>query len=203
VAAFYPLFLNLEGKRCLVVGGGTVAERKAQGLIEARASVVVVSPVVTQTIYRWVVDETIAHIPRPFRDEDVEGCRLVLAATNREQVNTQVAAAAHRRGIWVNVVDTPAACDFIAPAVVRRGALQIAISTSGNSPTLAKRLREALEALIGPEYGEVAELLGSLRVALRSQQEPPEVRKALFEALLEAVRLPLIAAATNADHRET
>jgi precorrin-2 dehydrogenase / sirohydrochlorin ferrochelatase len=203
VAAFYPLFLNLEGKRCLVVGGGTVAERKAQGLIEARASVVVVSPAVTHTIYRWVIDETIAHIPRVFRDEDMEGCELVLATTNRQQVNTQVAAAARRRGIWVNVVDTPAACDFIAPAVVRRGALQIAISTGGNSPTLAKRLREALEALIGPEYGEVAELLGSLRAVLHSQQEPPEVRKALFEALLEAAHLPLIAAATNADHRET
>jgi precorrin-2 dehydrogenase/sirohydrochlorin ferrochelatase len=193
VSAYYPIFLKLEAKRCLVVGGGAVAERKVQGLLEAKAEVVVVSPSLTDALRLWAVAGAISHVPRSFRDEDLKGCALVIGATDRVEVNRQVATAARRDGVWVNIVDTPAACDFIAPAVVRRGELQIAISTAGNSPTLAKRLRAGLEELIGPEYGEVAAVLGCLRAAVRRLREPPEVRKALFERLLDACRLPLIA----------
>jgi siroheme synthase-like protein len=110
-----------------------------------------------------------------------------------------VALAARRRRIWVNTVDTPAACDFIAPAVVRRGAVQIAISTGGKSPTLAKRLREGLEAFIGPEYGDVADILGALRAAIRGGGETPEGRKVMFERLVEASGLPLLMAAPPKD----
>jgi siroheme synthase-like protein len=139
------------------------------------------------------------HIPRPFHDEDVEGCALVIAATDRGDVNAHVAATARRRGIWVNVVDTPDACDFIAPAVVRRGALQIAISTGGKSPMLAKRLREGLEALIGPEYGELADILGAMRAAVRYREEPSEVWRAMFQRLIEASCLPLLADVTTVE----
>src|SRR5918912_2298419 len=118
---YYPIFLDLAQRRCLVVGGGIVAERKVCGLLEAEAAVVVVSPSVTTALRRWASQGAITHISRAFRDEDVEGCALIIAATDREEVNRHVALAARRRRIWVNTVDTPAACDFIAPAVVRRG----------------------------------------------------------------------------------
>jgi precorrin-2 dehydrogenase/sirohydrochlorin ferrochelatase len=189
---YYPIFLDLTQKRCLVVGGGQVAERKVEGVLEARADVVVVSPTLTDRLRRWAIDGDIHHIPRDFRDEDVDGCSLVIAATDCVVVNSQVANVARRYGILVNVVDTPDACDFIAPAVVRRGALQIAISTSGKSPTLAKRLREGLEALVGPDYGELADLLGALRAVVRRRGEAPEVRQALFQRLIDAAGLPLL-----------
>jgi precorrin-2 dehydrogenase/sirohydrochlorin ferrochelatase len=110
----------------------------------------------------------------------------------------QVATAARRRHLWVNVVDTPEACDFIAPAVVRRGSLQIAISTGGKSPLLAKRLREGLEAVIGPEYGELTDVLGALRAAVRYREEPSEVWRALLQHRIEASGLPLLAGIATA-----
>jgi nitrate/nitrite transport system substrate-binding protein len=191
---YYPVFLDLEGKRCLVVGGGTVAEGKVQGLLDAKADVVVVSPSLTDALRRWASAGAIHHISRVFCNADVEGCALVIGATDRAEVNAQVAASARRRGVWANVVDTPAACDFIAPAVVRRGELQIAISTGGNSPTLAKRLRNGLEQLIGPEYGALVDVLGRLRASSRCRGEPPEVRQATFERLVDASGLPLVVA---------
>ena len=196
---YYPIFLDLAQRRCLVVGGGIVAERKVCGLLEVEAAVVVVSPSVTTALRRRASQGVITHISRAFRDVDVEGCALIIAATDREEVNRQVALAARRRRIWVNTVDTPAACDFIAPAVVRRGAVQIAISTGGKSPTLAKRLREGLEAFIGPEYGDVADILGALRAAIRGGGETPEGRKVIFERLVEASGLPLLMAAPPKD----
>jgi precorrin-2 dehydrogenase / sirohydrochlorin ferrochelatase len=199
VSVYYPVFLDLAQRRCLVVGGGTVAERKAQGLLEAKARVVVVSPSLTEALRMWAANGVLSHLPRSFHDADVEGCALVIAATDRGDVNAHVAATARRRGIWVNVVDTPDACDFIAPAVVRRGALQIAISTGGKSPMLAKRLREGLETLIGPEYGELADVLGVMRAAVRYREEPSEVWRAMFQRLIEASCLPLLADVTSVE----
>lgn len=121
MAVYYPLFLDLTQRCCLVVGGGTVAERKVQGLLEAGADVVVVSPTLTEALLAWAGDSLLTYLPRPFRDEDVRGCALVIAATGDVEVNAHVAKTARHFGIWVNVVDTPAVCDFIAPAVVRRG----------------------------------------------------------------------------------
>jgi precorrin-2 dehydrogenase / sirohydrochlorin ferrochelatase len=161
---------------------------------------VVVSPSLTDILRLWATRGVISHVPRGFRAEDVEGCVLVIGATDRAEVNSHVAVVARRRGVWVNVVDTPRACDFIAPAVIRRGALQIAISTRGNSPMPAKRLREGLEALIGPEYGELADVLGALRSAIRCCGETPDVRKARFERLIEASGLPLFGTTTTPEH---
>lgn len=192
MSAYYPLFLNLDAKACLVVGGGMVAERKVQGLLEARAFVIVVSPRLTATLYRLVDKGVIAHVPRSFHNEDVAGCALVIGATDNAEVNARIAMAARQRGIPVNIVDTPELCDFIAPAVLRRGDVQIAISTGGRSPTLAKRLRQGLEVLIGPEYGQLADLLGRLRTALRRREITPAGRTALYERLIEASGLPLV-----------
>jgi precorrin-2 dehydrogenase/sirohydrochlorin ferrochelatase len=190
---YYPIFLDLTQRRCLVVGGGTVAERKVQGLLEARAAVTVVSPILTTALTRWAVEGVLTCLPRTFQDDDVEGHTLVIAATDRVETNLQVAAAARRRNLWVNVVDTPQACDFIAPAVVRRGSLQIAISTGGKSPLLAKRLRQGLEALIGEEYAELTDVLGAMRTAMRYRGEPSEVWHALLQHRIEASGLPFVA----------
>lgn len=200
MSAYYPIFLDLAQRRCLVVGGGTVAERKVQGLLAAKADVVVVSPTLTAALCRWADEGIIAHIARSFREEDVEGCVLVIGTTDRLEVNTHIATTARRRTIWVNIVDSPDLCDFIAPAVIRRGEVQIAISTGGKSPTLAKRLRQGLEALIGPEYGDVADVLGCLRAAIRRRGEPLKGRNALFERLVEASGLHLVVAATPAEY---
>jgi precorrin-2 dehydrogenase/sirohydrochlorin ferrochelatase len=199
VSVYYPIFLDLAQRRCLVVGGRAVAERKVQGLLEAKAQVVVVCPSLTDILRLWAIKGVLTHRPRPFHDEDVEGCALVIAATDRGDVNAHIATTARRHGIWVNVVDTPDACDFIAPAVVRRGSLQIAISTGGKSPMLAKRLREGLEALIGPEYGELADILGAMRAAVRYREEPSEVWRAMFQRLIEASCLPLLADVTTVE----
>jgi precorrin-2 dehydrogenase / sirohydrochlorin ferrochelatase len=198
VPAYYPIFLDLTQRRCLVVGGGPVAERKVHGLLEAGAQVWVVSPALTDALGAWAANGALTHVPRTFQDDDVEGCALVIVATDRGEMNGYVTRSARRRGIWVNVVDTPEACDFIAPAVVRRGALQIAISTGGKSPMLAKRLREGLEAWIGPEYGELADVLGAMRTAVRQREEPSEVWRAMFQRVIDASCLPLLADAITA-----
>jgi precorrin-2 dehydrogenase/sirohydrochlorin ferrochelatase len=162
VPAYYPIFLDLTQRRCLVVGGGPVAERKVHGLLEAGAQVWVVSPALTDALGAWAADGALTHLPRTFQDDDVEDCALVIAATDRGEVNGHVAGTARRHGVLVNVVDTPEACDFIAPAVVRRGALQIAISTGGKSPMLAKRLREGLDCGKGSTRGSGRSMGSSL-----------------------------------------
>jgi precorrin-2 dehydrogenase/sirohydrochlorin ferrochelatase len=187
MSTYYPIFLNLQGKRCLVVGGGEVATRKVQGLLEAGALVAVVSPTLTTALSALVHDGTIRHKARDFRDDDVSGCALVIGATDQPVVNHAVYEASQRHRAWVNIVDVPAACDFIAPAVVRRGALQIAISTSGHSPTLAKRIRQQLEEQYGPEYAELLDWLGEERARIRRQVRDPAARTADYARLVDMV----------------
>ena len=183
--SYYPIFLDVHGKRCLVVGGGEVATRKVQGLLEAGAVVVVVSPTLTDALTTLVHIGAIHHVARPFQTHDVVGCALVIGATDRPAVHAAVCEAARQQGIWVNIVDTPEACDFIAPAVVRRGALQIAISTGGHSPALAKHIREDLEQRYGPEYVELLAWLGEQRQRIRQQVRDPAARKACNEQLVD------------------
>jgi precorrin-2 dehydrogenase/sirohydrochlorin ferrochelatase len=187
MASYYPVFLNLQGKRCLVVGGGEVATRKVQGLLEAAAAVTVVNPALTAALRALVRQGVVQHCARGFRDDDVEGCALVIGATDQPAVNRAVYDACRRRGVWVNIVDAPHYCDFIAPAVVRRGALQIAISTGGNSPTLAQRIRRQLEAQYGPEYAELLAWLGRERARIRREVADPAARQAAYAALVDRV----------------
>jgi precorrin-2 dehydrogenase/sirohydrochlorin ferrochelatase len=183
--SYYPVFVNLEGKRCLVVGGGEIATRKVQGLLEADARVLVVSPTLSQALSALAARAVIVHQPRPFRRDDVLGCALVIGATDQPQVNRAVCEAAREGNIWVNIVDTPEACDFIAPAIVRRGDLQVAISTGGHSPTLAKRIRMQLEQSYGPEYALLLEKLGRERERIRHLIRDPELRRAYYEHLVD------------------
>ena len=159
----YPVNLNLSGRRCLVVGGGTVAERKAEALLAAGAEVTVVSPELTAQLASWVEQGKLRHLARVFRSGDAAGYRLVLCATDSAAVNEQAAQEARASGALVNVADTPALCDFTLPARLQRGSLSIAVSTGGQSPALARELRNELARRIGPDYAEYLEIVGRLR----------------------------------------
>lgn len=197
MSSYYPVFVNLQGKRCLVVGGGEIASRKVQGLLEAGAEVAVVSPRLSKPLARLAAEGVIRHQRRAFREADVAGCALVIGATNQSAVNRAVSEAARRRNIWVNIVDTPDACDFIAPAVVQRGALQIAVSTGGHSPTLAKRIRMRLEGVYGEEYAELLEKLGRERQRIQRLIGDPALRKAYYEHLVDALLADLDSEGTH------
>jgi precorrin-2 dehydrogenase / sirohydrochlorin ferrochelatase len=183
--SYYPVFVNIQGKRCLVVGGGEIATRKVLGLLEADASVFVVSPTLSTALTDLAAQGVIEYETRPFRADDVLGCALVIGATDQPEVNQAVWQAAREHNVWVNIVDTPDACDFIAPAVVRRGALQVAISTGGHSPTLAKRIRMQLEESYGPEYAFLLQELGKERERVRHLIRDPDLRKAYHEQLVD------------------
>ncbi|MEW6030151.1 MAG: precorrin-2 dehydrogenase/sirohydrochlorin ferrochelatase family protein [Chloroflexota bacterium] len=164
---YYTICLvGLPARLAIVVGGGAVAARKVEGLLAAGAQVRVISPLLVPELQRMADLREIDHAPRPYRDGDLEGASLVIAATDDASVNQSVWREAERRGCLVNVVDDPEHSNFIVPAVVQRGELGIAISTGGNSPALARRMRERIEKLIGPEYGVLAELMGELRPEL-------------------------------------
>jgi precorrin-2 dehydrogenase/sirohydrochlorin ferrochelatase len=149
----YPIFLDLSGRRCVVVGGGKVASRKARKLLQARARVVVISPEIEPELESVAVE---VH-RRPYREGDLEGAYLAFAATNVREVNAAVAREAKERGVPVNVADKASAGDFALPSTLRRGRLQVAVSTGGASPTLAQRIRGELEEAFGPEWVGIVE----------------------------------------------
>ena len=160
---YFPAFLDLKGKPCVVVGGGRVAERKVKGLLKAGAAVRVISPNLTSSLARLHEKGLILHQQRPFRAADLGRAHLCIAATDSREVNERVYQAASRQRIPVNVVDDPARCSFIVPSLVMRGDLLVAISTSGQSPALAKALRQKLQKEIGPEYALWLKILGAVR----------------------------------------
>jgi precorrin-2 dehydrogenase / sirohydrochlorin ferrochelatase len=166
----FPMFLKLEGRQCLVVGAGTVAEPKITSLLEAAAHVQVVAPQATEQVRTLASEARIWWDQRYFQESDLDGCFLVVSASNDAAVNETVYRQAAARGVLCNAVDDPARCDFYYPAVVRRGPLQIAISTAGDSPALAQRLRRDLEKQFGPEYSGWVEHLGRERERLRKDR---------------------------------
>jgi uroporphyrin-III C-methyltransferase/precorrin-2 dehydrogenase/sirohydrochlorin ferrochelatase len=159
----HPIFLDLSGQPVVVIGGGTVAERKIEALVTAGAAVTVVSPEVTDRIAQRGSEGVVVIRSRPYRRGDLAGCRLAYAATSDPDVNRAVQDEAREAGVWLNVVDKPALCDFITPATVRRGHLTLAVSTNGRCPDLAKRIREELERTFGPEYAELVDELADAR----------------------------------------
>lgn len=180
---FYPVFLDLRGKNCVVVGGGSVALRKVQALVAAGARVVVVSPSLELSLQRLVDGNQVAWQEREFVPADLEGAFLVIAATGDPGVNEQVWLHASQSGLLVNVVDDPARCNFIVPAVVRRGSLAIAVSTEGKSPALARKVRERLEGIFGEEYGPFLDFLGEFRGKVLRLIPEEERRRRLFYRL--------------------
>jgi precorrin-2 dehydrogenase/sirohydrochlorin ferrochelatase len=179
----FPIFLKLEGRKCLVVGAGTVAEGKIRGLLDAGASIQVVAPRAVFQVRRWQWEGVLGWKPREFDPRDLDGVFLVIAATNSHEVNTRIYKEAHARNVLCNAVDDPENCDFYYPAVVKRGDLQIAISTNGRSPALAQRLKSELEEQFGPEYEAWLQELGEAREQLFLAKIDAEVRKRLLHQL--------------------
>lgn len=173
----FPMFLKLEGRSCLVVGAGTVAEGKIGSLLLAGATVRVVAPQANVAVQEWARTGVIRWESREFCPLDLDGVFLVIAATSSNEVNGSVFREAQRRNVLCNVVDDPEHCDFYYPAVVRRGQLQIAISTAGESPALAQKLRRELESQYGPEYESWVERLGTARRELFARGINPEERR--------------------------
>lgn len=180
----YPAMLRLRGQRCLVVGAGDVAARKVEALLACGAEVVVVAPEVGEALQALATAGQITVHQRPFHPSDLKGSRLAIAATDSPELNRTVAEEARKAGVWVNVVDEPALCDFVAPAVVRRGPVVVAISTGGASPALAAALRRQLEEAVGPAYGVLAERLRALRPWVQRRLPRPEDRRAFWRAAL-------------------
>ena len=187
-AASYPVNLVLDGRECLVVGGGSVAARKVEGLRACGARVHVIAPEVCDQIRGW---PDVTYDQRAYRPGDLAGYWLVVAATDDPEVNGAVYGEGERSHVWVNGADDPAHCSFTLPSVLRRGALVVSVSTSGRSPALAGWLRRRLEAEIGPEYEVLLELLSSERDVLRAEGRSTEGldwAKALDSGLLDLIR---------------
>ncbi|MCH8064744.1 MAG: bifunctional precorrin-2 dehydrogenase/sirohydrochlorin ferrochelatase [Chloroflexi bacterium] len=172
--AYYPIFLEMEGRPCLVIGGGKEAQRKVTGLMAAGGRVTVIAPKLTRDLQAMLAAGDIECVQREYQDGDVEGYDVCMVATDDGAVNGDVAAEGKRRGIWVNAADDTKNCDFILPAVIRRGSITIAASTGGTSPALARRLREELEAYLTEEMPALADLLGDVRGDLRSRGIVPD-----------------------------
>jgi precorrin-2 dehydrogenase/sirohydrochlorin ferrochelatase len=187
--SLFPMFVKLEGRPCLVVGAGMIGEGKIGSLLEAGASVFVVSPCVTPRVREWSAAGAIKWLRRKFKQYDLAGKFLVIAATPSAKVNASIFDEARRRKVLCNSVDDPPHCDFFYAAIVRRGDLQIAISTNGKSPALAQRLRKRFERQFGPEYADKIDELGAARERLfRAAMEPVRRRKLLLRMARE-VRL--------------
>jgi precorrin-2 dehydrogenase/sirohydrochlorin ferrochelatase len=181
---YYPIHLDVAQRQCLVVGGGAVGARKVKTLLECGASVTVVSPETAPEIDRLAREGAVRLHRRRFEPADLEGRFLVIGATDDESLNRRIHAEAEKRGLLCNIADFPEGCNFILPAVVRRGDLVITISTSGNSPAFAKNLRKQIERAYGPEYEIFLRLMGAVRQRLLARAHAPEEHKPLFEALI-------------------
>ena len=162
----YPIALDLTGRPCLVVGGGAIALRKVSALVEAGGRVTVVSPSLTPPLLLLATEAPLRWRPREYAAGDAAGFILVMVATDDRAVNAAVAVECRERGIWVNCADDPARCDFILPSVLRRGAVTVAVSTGGQSPTMARLVREELDALLPRDVAPLTEVMADVRRAL-------------------------------------
>ena len=189
----FPMFLKLEGKQCLVVGAGKIGEPKIGGLLETGARIRVVSLDASPAVREWARAGKIELEVRSFSAEDLDGAFLAMVATNSRTLNERVYREAQSRGVLCNVVDVPDLCDFFYPAIVRRGDLQIAVSTAGQSPSLAQKIRQQLEKQFGPGYASWVAELGETRQFILSSDLDKERKLDLLHSLAsrEAVEAAL------------
>lgn len=191
---YYPVFLDISGKRCVIVGGGRVAERKALRLVSCGADVLVVSRKTTPLLEEMQRAGKIVLVDDDYARGALDGAFLVFAATNDAAVNRQVALDARAVGAMTNVADAPDRCDFIVPSVMERGDLTIAVSTGGRSPALAKKIRKELEAAYGEEYSELLRIMGELREKIMARGNSSEENRDRLEAALYSEIIDIIRA---------
>lgn len=192
VSVYYPVFLNLSNKLCVVIGGGKVAERKVCSLLDCKARVKVVSPELTPRLKNMVAQGKIECKRGDYAPEDLNNAYLVISATGDREVNESVSKECMERGIPVNVVDTPSLADFIVPATVRRGPLILAVSTSGESPLLARLIREELETLYGQEFATFTTFLGNTRRKIIDSVTNLQNRQKILSQLVDKETLRLL-----------
>ena len=169
MTTYYPVYLNLRGRRCVIVGGGNVAEGKISRLLDSGAEVCVVSPDATPGIRGFVADGFVHWEQRPYREGDLEGAFIAIAATNVREVNRRIFEEAEERGVMLNAVDDPPNCSFIAPSIVQRGPVTLAISTGGVSPALARKLRESLQTSEALAWADLSSVMAVARSHLREE----------------------------------
>lgn len=181
---YYPIMLDIKEKRCKVIGGGRVAERKVATLLEYGALITVISPMVTDKLREYDNHGKIELINREYSYGDLDNSYLVYAATNDEATNKACLKECKEKGIPLNVVDRPEMCDFIIPASIKRGHLNISISTNGKSPMLSRRIRQSLEKIFVGEYEEYLDVLGEIRDTVKEEVKDIEIRREIFKQLV-------------------
>jgi len=189
---YYPIFLKIENRPCLVVGGGEVGARKVKTLLSCGASVALVSPEVEEWLGEKIREGVVDLVGNHYEEKHLEGCFLVIAATDDVELNSRIAEDAERRGLLCNVVDYPQEGNFILPALIQRGALTLAISTSGKSPALARQIREDLELRFGTEYADFLEIMGAVRRRLLRESQDSRANKEKFDRLVQSDLLELV-----------
>ncbi|MEG0806679.1 MAG: bifunctional precorrin-2 dehydrogenase/sirohydrochlorin ferrochelatase [Lachnospiraceae bacterium] len=186
--SYFPLYVELNGKKCAVIGGGAVAFRKVRTLMDYGAFVEITAPRLEPELERFVEENkgNISVNRREYKDQDLNGAFLVIAATNDEVVNRQIGISCHERKIAVNVVDDQKTCDFFFPALIKRGEVVVGISTGGKSPTLSRQLKEQIDGVLPEHLGEVAEDMIEYRDYVSSKVKSRKNRKLVFEKMLES-----------------
>ncbi len=200
---YYPISLDIEDREVVIIGGGNVSARKAETLMSYGAKVKVVAPVFAEEIEAWAREGRLLVRRKPYDAGDLEGASIVIASTDNQGVNEQIAADCRARRIPVNVVDMTPLCDFIVPAVIEKGSIQIAVSTGGRSPALARALRDELDRLIGPEYAEANDMLGTLRESAKRALPADIDRKRFFDGILAAGVLEMLRSGRKREAYET
>ncbi|MFC1862686.1 bifunctional precorrin-2 dehydrogenase/sirohydrochlorin ferrochelatase [Thermodesulfobacteriota bacterium] len=190
--SFYPIYVDLEGKKIVLVGGGRVAQRKIETFLEYGALIFLISRDMTPKLEHYKEEGKLVYLGAEFHDDYLENASLVVSATDDPELNHRVSEAAKSRGLLVNAVDQPADCSFIVPSIVKRGDLMIAVSTSGKSPAFAKQLRKELEKKFGNHYGTFLTLMGNLRSEIIKKDLPVKENSRIFQELVESSILEAI-----------
>ncbi len=200
---YYPIYLDIEDRPVLIIGGGEVCARKAETMLKYGGRVTIVSPAFTGEIERWAADGKVTLRRKLYEESDLDGAAIVIASTDDPCVNARVARDCRRRKLPVNVVDVTHLCEFIVPAIIESGSIQIAISTGGKSPALARTLKEDLKRAIGDEYSEVNDVLGTLRAGAKKTLATDVDRKRFFDGILAAGILEMLRSGRRVEAYET
>jgi precorrin-2 dehydrogenase/sirohydrochlorin ferrochelatase len=189
---YYPAYLDLRERPCVVIGGGGIAERKTLSLIEAGAGVTVISPSLTPKLHDLSASGKISHLKKNFEEQDIIGAFLAIAATDSPDVNSAAARACKKNHVLVNVAAPPEESSFIVPSVVERGELLIAVSTSGASPALSKKIKQELEKRYGPEYELLLSNLTSIRKRVREKIVDESERRKIYQSIVDSEVIDLL-----------